>query len=35
MGEHRAPISEFAPHTPAARAFRALWFEIAETLGLA
>lgn len=34
MGEHCAPINEFAPYTPAARAFRALWFEIAETVGL-
>lgn len=34
MGEHGSPINEYAPYTPAARAFRALWFEIAETLGL-
>lgn len=34
MGEHRAPVGEYAPHTPAGRAFRALWFELAERIGL-
>lgn len=34
MGQWQAPIGEFAPHTPSARAFRALWFEIAERTGL-
>lgn len=34
MGEHRAPIGEFAPGTPAARAFRHLWFEMADKLKL-
>lgn len=34
MGEHRAPIADFAGNTPAARAFRHLWFELAERLGL-
>jgi chromosome partitioning protein len=34
MGEHQAPVAEYAPHTPAARAFQALWFEIAERLKL-
>ena len=34
MGEHRAPVGDFAPHTPAARAFRGLWFELAERIGL-
>jgi hypothetical protein len=27
-------VGEFAPNTPSARAFRALWFEIAERTGL-
>ncbi|MCH8543507.1 MAG: ParA family protein [Alcanivorax sp.] len=34
MGEHAAPVGEFAPHTPAARAYRGLWFELAEKLKL-
>lgn len=34
MGEYRAPVGEYAPHTPAARALRALWFEIAERIRL-
>lgn len=34
MGEYRAPIGDFAGHTPAPRAFRHLWFELAERLGL-
>jgi len=34
MGQFQAPVGEFAPHTPSARAFRALWFEIAERTGL-
>jgi chromosome partitioning protein len=34
MGEHRAPIGEFASHTPAARAYRHLWFELADKLKL-
>ncbi|MCK0538178.1 ParA family protein [Alcanivorax quisquiliarum] len=34
MGEHCAPVGEFAPHTPAARAFRNLWFEMADKLQL-
>lgn len=34
MGEHQAPVGEFASHTPAARAFRHLWFELAEKLKL-
>lgn len=34
MGEHQAPIGEFARHTPAARAFRHLWFELADRLKL-
>ncbi len=32
MGDHRAPVAEFAPYTPAAQAFRALWFEILDLL---
>lgn len=34
MGEHRAPIGEYASHTPAARAYRHLWFELADRLKL-
>ncbi|KAF0810253.1 ParA family protein [Alcanivorax sp. S71-1-4] len=34
MGEHRAPVGEFAPNTPAARAYRNLWFEMADKLKL-
>lgn len=34
MGEHQAPVGEFARHTPAARAFRHLWFELAERIDL-
>jgi chromosome partitioning protein len=34
MGEHRAPIGEFARHTQAARAYRHLWFELADRLKL-
>lgn len=34
MGEHRAPIGEYASGTPAARAFRHLWFEMADKLKL-
>lgn len=34
MGEHQAPIGEFASGTPAARAFRHLWFEMADKLKL-
>lgn len=34
MGDYQAPVGEFARHTPAARAFRHLWFELAERLKL-
>lgn len=34
MGDHQAPVGEFAPYTPSAQAFRAMWFEIAEQLKL-
>jgi len=34
MGDHRAPVGEFAPYTPAAQAFRALWFEVLGRLKL-
>ena len=34
MGDHRAPVGEFAPYTPAAQAYRAMWFELAERLKL-
>ncbi|GAA5135547.1 ParA family protein [Alloalcanivorax gelatiniphagus] len=34
MGDHRAPVGEIAPYTPAAQAYRAMWFEIAEMLKL-
>ncbi|MBQ24653.1 AAA family ATPase [Alcanivorax sp.] len=34
MGDHRAPVGEFAPYTPSAQAFRAMWFEIAGKLKL-
>lgn len=29
MGEQRAPLARFAPHSPAARAYAALWQEVA------
>ncbi len=32
MGPERAPVATFAPSTPAARAFRALWAEVAVRL---
>ncbi|MGH9164224.1 MAG: ParA family protein, partial [Acidimicrobiales bacterium] len=32
MGVERAPIARFAPSTPAARAFRSLWAEVATRL---
>jgi cellulose biosynthesis protein BcsQ len=35
MGQRRAPVEVFAPHSPAAGAFRALWVELATRLGLA
>ena len=35
MGQRRAPVEVFAPHSPAAAAFRALWVELAGRLGLA
>ncbi len=34
MGDHQAPVGEIAPYTPAAQAYRAMWFEIAERLKL-
>ncbi|HIL22262.1 MAG TPA: ParA family protein, partial [Alcanivorax sp.] len=34
MGDHRAPVGEFAPYTPSAQAFRAMWFEVAGKLKL-
>ncbi|SOC00695.1 cellulose biosynthesis protein BcsQ [Alloalcanivorax xenomutans] len=34
MGDHRAPVAEFAPHTPAAHAYRALWFELLDRIKL-
>lgn len=35
MGQRRAPVEVFAPHSPAAAAFRSLWAELAARLGLA
>ena len=32
MGVQRAPVGEFAPRTAAAKAFTALWAEVAEHL---
>ncbi|MBW2712793.1 MAG: ParA family protein [Deltaproteobacteria bacterium] len=32
MGEHRAPLSSYAPRTPAAKAYRALWSEVFERI---
>jgi chromosome partitioning protein len=32
MGTERAPVAAFAPRSPAARAFRELWAEVAERL---
>jgi cellulose biosynthesis protein BcsQ len=34
MGDHHAPVGEFAPYTPAAQAYRAMWFELLERLAL-
>jgi chromosome partitioning protein len=34
MGQRRAPVEVFAPHSPAAAAFRALWAELAARVGL-
>lgn len=34
MGDLRAPVGEFAPYTPAAQAYRALWFEILDKFQL-
>ncbi|HEX4655199.1 MAG TPA: ParA family protein [Mycobacteriales bacterium] len=34
MGQRRAPVEVFAPHSPAAAAFHALWMELAARLGL-
>jgi chromosome partitioning protein len=34
MGQRRAPVEVFAPHSPAAAAFRALWVEVGTRLGL-
>ncbi|MEM7542653.1 MAG: ParA family protein [Pseudomonadota bacterium] len=34
MGEHRAPMFAFAPNTPGAKAFLALWGAVASRLGL-
>ncbi|MCU5786532.1 ParA family protein [Alloalcanivorax marinus] len=34
MGDHQAPVGEIAPYTPAAQAYRAMWFEVAERLKL-
>jgi cellulose biosynthesis protein BcsQ len=34
MGQRRAPVGVFAPHSPAAAAFHALWVELAGRLGL-
>jgi hypothetical protein len=33
MSVERAPVAAFAPHSPAARAFRALWTEISPACG--
>ncbi len=35
MGEHRAPVPAFAPSSPGARAFAALWQTLAARIGLA
>lgn len=35
MGEYCAPVGEFAPYTPSAQAFRAMWIEIAGKLKVA
>ena len=35
MGQARAPLDEFAPRSPAAGAFRELWNEVRERLGIA
>ena len=32
MGVHRAPVESFAPHSPAAKAYRTLSQEIAERI---
>jgi chromosome partitioning protein len=32
MGSERAPVGVFAPSTPATRAYRALWSEVAARL---
>jgi len=34
MGVHRAPLVAFAPHAPAALAFKALWNELRDRLGM-
>ena len=34
MGLHRAPLADFAPASPAAQAYRSLWQEVAERVGL-
>lgn len=33
MGEHRAPVAEFAPRSPAAAAYAELWVELQASLG--
>jgi chromosome partitioning protein len=33
MGSHRAPLVDFAPRSPAARAYAALWREVRERVG--
>jgi|SRR5581483_3817766 len=35
MGQRRAPLGLFAPNSPAAAAYRGLWQEVAERVGLA
>jgi hypothetical protein len=34
MGQRRAPVGVFAPQSPAASAFRALWGELSTRIGL-
>ena len=34
MGQRRAPVEIFAPHSPAAAAYRELWGEVRDRLGL-
>ncbi|MBI2800804.1 MAG: ParA family protein [Gammaproteobacteria bacterium] len=35
MGEHRSPVQVYAPSSPGARAFAALWIAVCERLGIA